>query len=159
MSGKYTRLSQQEIGKLMDNPDGAEQILLDHDREILKIQKAWQDLQLLLTADLWNASQDLSFAVLGGHPLGNLRVGWTDGPPLYQTPEEVKLHCEIFRGISLDDIRQECQRIRIWGIKIDPGTWDHGDQELEQLLKQLKAIMDFFQEAASNGEGMIFWID
>lgn len=162
MTGKYTRLTRQEIEKIVKEPATLGKIGSNtngQDKEILEIQMEWQGMQFLLSDNLDREAKELSFAVLRGHPIGDLNLKWVNGPPLYQTPEEVKQACELFQGRSAEDISRQFNPLRISDAKRFPGIWEEDNRKVEEAVKHLGIIVDFFRKAEVNDQGVIFWID
>ena len=118
----------------------------------MDLDKAWHGIHYMLTGDPWNGEPPLSWAVMGGTELGE-DTGY--GPPRYLEPEQVSRVARALKEISPDEFSGRYDRETMKNADIYAVGDDSDPEYFTQYYLQLR---DFYQDAASNGNGMIIFM-
>jgi Domain of unknown function (DUF1877) len=177
ITATYRRVTPQEFSELQNDPKAAKSFFgldLDSfdfsnpeamlakfqeqeaDERYFSLQKEWHALHFLITGD---SSLEGDTRVLP--PYCNIVIGGTPtqfeatyGYIRYLTPEEVRAVFELLSTISVEELRQRFDPAAFNAAQIypnpSPGGWD--EEEIEPLLKMYPELVDFFQNAARDGD-------
>lgn len=130
----------------------------------MSIDKEWHALHALLTGDVSDPSEIKPFPP----PLGNVVMGGTETPfnATYGlvralTPEEVREIASALKKITIDDLKSRFDPVAFTKAGVypnpRPGGWD--SEELEPLLFYYPQLVDFFSEAANEGNVVLLSFD
>jgi hypothetical protein len=92
MMANYLRISPKQLEALRANPSSILDLLYPPDFSQLvnhlDIDRGWHVIHFLLNGETWDGQPPLVNAVLGGHALGDVDVGY--GPARFLEPDEVR---------------------------------------------------------------------
>jgi hypothetical protein len=177
ITATYRRVTPQEFSELQTDPEAAESFFgldLDSfdfsnpeamlaklqeqkaDERRFSLEKEWHALHFLITGDS-SLESDTQLQppycniVMEGTPT---QFEATYGFVRYLTPEEVRAVAELLSTISVEELRQRFDPAAFNAAKIypnpRPGGWD--DEEIEPLLEMYPELVEFFQNAARDGD-------
>jgi hypothetical protein len=82
---------------------------------------------------------------------------WGYGPPRYLTPEQVAAGAAALAELDGADLIRGVDQAELHRAEIYPPVWEMPG-ELERVVSRLPAVLDYFTQAAKNGEGVICWL-
>ncbi|HEY9697739.1 MAG TPA: YfbM family protein [Trichocoleus sp.] len=177
ITATYRRVTPKEFSELQNDPEAAESFFgldLDSfnfsnpeamlakfqeqeaDERYFSLEKEWHALHFLITGD-----SSLEGDTQLQPPYCNIVVGGTPtqfeatyGFVRYLTPEEVRAVAELLSTISVEELRRRFDPAEFNAAKIypnpRPGGWD--EEEIEPLLEMYPELVEFFQNAARDGD-------
>lgn len=176
ITATYRRVTPQEFSELQNDPEAAESFFgidldsfdfsnpeamlaklheQESDERYFSLQKEWHALHFLITGDSYlegdtQLQPPYCNIVMGGTPT---QFEATYGFVRYLTPEEVRTVSELLSTISLEELRQRFDPAKFNAAKIypspRPGGWD--EEEIEPLFKMYPKLVEFFKNAARDG--------
>jgi hypothetical protein len=162
MTGRYRRISAQELDALRADPAAVPDFLYPHggirpggDRE-LDVDRSWHALHFLLNGHPWDGSGPLFDAVLGGTEVGEEDVVY--GPARGLTPEEVRAVADALEAIPASEIRDRFDVAAMNQAEIYPHGWQGTTEEREFLVGHYGRLVDFFRDAAEAGDAMLLYL-
>lgn len=184
ITATYKRVTSEKFSELQNDPEAAEsffELELDDfdfsspeatltklqeqeaDERWFSLEKEWSALHFLLTGESslegdTQADSPYCNVVMGG-TLTEFEAGY--GFVRYLTPEEVRAVAELLRTISVDELRQRFDPAAFNAAQVypnpQPGGWD--EEEIEPLLETYPELVEFFQNAARNGDMVLLSFD
>lgn len=173
----YRRVTPQEFSELQNNSEAAKSFFgldLDSfdfsdpeamlakleeqeaDERYFSLEKEWHALHFLITGDsgLEGDTQlqpPYCNVVMGGTPT---QFEATYGFVRYLTPEEVRAVAELLSAISVEELRQRFDPAEFNTAEIYPNPRPSGwaEEEIEPLLDMYPELVEFFQNAARDGD-------
>jgi hypothetical protein len=143
---------------MSNNPQAAAQIEshigLSKDGLQLSLHKSWHCLHFLLTGKSWEkAEPPLGNAIMGGVEIPDRQQVMGYGPVRYLTPSQVD---DVASALASYPIEKKAEAF-------DPRLADEQkvyvpNHESEELIYYFNLLRDFYQDAATKGNGMILWV-
>lgn len=154
MIGTYLRVTDDELARLLDEPDYFEE-LLEYEERQADIDKAWHGLYFLLTgeADL----DDIARHSLGRTIFGGIVIEEETGTT-YLTSSEVKDLSTRLQYIERDALESRYDMTRMNEQELYPFERGWGSEEKQYLLEQFEELKTIFSSASQKQEGLITWI-
>ena len=133
------------------HPDGGD----SEPPNAIDIDKAWHGIHYLLTGTADRGAEALSWAVLGGVEIGE-EIGY--GPARFLEPGEVQSVAAWLPDDTVFRSRFDPQAME--KAKIYPEViWVRdGNEALDYLLENYRALVAFYKSAAERGDGAILWL-
>jgi len=160
MVGCFAAISPAIADRLRSNPDEIEEFLFPDDEvgepeNYIDVDKAWHGIHYLLTGSAEGGAPPLSWAVMGGTEIGE-DVGY--GPARLLTAEQVKTISDALP--SEENFKRSFAPEAMDAAQIYPdGIWvADGDDALEYLVENYRAMAEFYRAAASRGDEAILWL-
>lgn len=154
MIGTYLRVTDDELARLLDEPDYFEELYTYEERQS-DIDKAWHGLYFLLTgeADL----DDIDRHSLGRTIFGGMVIEEETGTA-YLTSTEVKDLTTRLHYIERDALESRYDTTRMNAHELYPFERGWGSEEKQYLLEQFEELKAIFSSASQKQEGLITWI-
>jgi hypothetical protein len=159
----HTRYSMSMIGELRHVPAGLLPALEDRatrkqtaeavmESEGLSLDKAWNGLGYLLGG---LCEED----PLGGKPVRGVDTGY--GPPGLLSPDEVQTCARELAAIDEEALRSAYNPKGMMAEDVYPTVWDREDERdsnLAWLLETFRNVREFYQEAARQGNAVMYFL-
>jgi hypothetical protein len=116
----------------------------------VNIDKAWNGIHFLLTANPEECDHPLNAVIFGGQECGD-DVGY--GPARIQKPEEVRVVYELIKGISESDLASRYNLKEFRTKHIYPTGWS-SDKDNEYLTSYFAEIQKFYAMAVTGD----YWV-
>lgn len=166
MIGNFRQVSQDELEKLLREPERIEEFIYpegEEEPEILCIDKAWDGIRFLLTGNSsleeypnFDPNNLLNNVIFGGQTLGeNIDLGY--GPCRYLTPAQVVEVNQALLKITKEELVNKYNSKIFQESEIYPFKWEEAD--LEYLLEYWNEIILYYRDASNRGNGMLFYIN
>jgi len=148
------------IQELSSGPESEESLLLaraEMDEKRLDLGKSWHLLHYLLTGSADSAPPPLGNAILGGTPIGP-DLGY--GPARFLTPRQVAEVAEALAAIEPAELTQRFDPVAIERADIYTyGAIVRSEAfEEEHYLQRFGTLVNYYVDAARNGNGMLLYI-
>lgn len=154
------RISEVELADIRQDPEKLE-TYLDSDTS-LSIDKAWHAIHFMLTGDSWDSESDLGRVIMGGDLIGeegNEDFDFGYGPATYIPVDEVKVLSAKLSALDLEQQKASFSLSMFANKDIyifsDADSVEDEDEEAEYLFENLEELVDYFQQAASEGQLII----
>lgn len=128
----------------------------DEDKNLLDIDKSWDGIIFLLTGqNIENADHPLLQVIFSGEIIDNDQ-DFGSGPANYRTPEQVAdLNAEISK-ITVEDLRQKYDPVKMSKLDVYPNVWERdGEEAFEYLSDYFLELQQFYSDASLNGQAII----
>jgi hypothetical protein len=138
----------------MSAPQSQAAVLSAHeeiDDKWLELGKTWHLLHFLLTGSADSAPPPLGNAILGGTPIG-ADVGY--GPARFLTPRQVAEVAEALAAIDPAELARRFDPAAIHRANI----YSYGGIDKDDYLSSCGALVEYYADAARNGNGMLLYI-
>nr|CAP48980.1 putative integron gene cassette protein [uncultured bacterium] len=160
MAACFAAIDQKTSDRLRLNPDELEDYLYPDDGDgepenYIDVDKAWHGIHYLPTGTSDEGQPPLSWAILGGAELGD-DMGY--GPARILTPEQVKAVAGALPSEETFKASYAPQAMEAAQVYPDVIWVRDGDEALEYLVENYKVMVEFYQSAASRGDGAILWL-
>ncbi|WMW80578.1 YfbM family protein [Undibacterium cyanobacteriorum] len=120
----------------------------------LNIGTSWHAIHYLITGKTSSPSPGAGEIIFGGTEIGN-DLGF--GPAHLFTPEEVKSIAEALQNYPLKNFTARYDVKQMQASKIYPENWlKEGDVGRARLLDYFQQILTFYNNAAKNGQAVVF---
>lgn len=132
-----------------DEPEG-------EDKNLLDIDKSWDGIIFLLTGqNIENAEHPLLQVIFSGQIIDN-EQDLGSGPANYRTPEQVAdLNAQISK-ITVEDLRQKYDPVKMSKLDVYPNVWERDVEEaFEYLSDYFIELQQFYSDASLNGQAII----
>jgi hypothetical protein len=125
--------------------------------ERLELQKAWHAIHYALNGSRLGGDAPLNFLVSEGTPVGEIDVGY--GPARIFTSEQVRRLASELILIAPEEVgrRVDLQRFDAEGIY--PGNWQSNGYDANYVVDNYRNMRDLVARAASQGLGLILYIN
>lgn len=149
----YVPLSAEEAGALLAEPAGVDDLveaLMDDPERAYEIDKAWHGIHFVLTGSAEPVDGPVGDVVLGGREVGD-DMGY--GPARVLSPDQVKRASQVLRAIDEGAFSRRYNAEALRAADVYPAIWDA--EALDYLLEYYRGVREIFEEAASDGGGML----
>jgi hypothetical protein len=118
------------------------------------VEKSWHAIEFILDRLIASGRIPYVSPLVGGAETG---TGFHYGACWYRTPEEVRDVAGALAGLSKTDFRNGYDPARMHEEGVYPNIWDEPDAEanFEYVWAWFKDMVEFYQQAAQAGEGML----
>ena len=163
MIGNYIRIPENDLNRLLANPESIMDFLYPEDESLplpdrrLDIDKSWHIIHFLLTGETWEGKEPLRNVVLGGTLIGEVDVGY--GPARYLTPPEVREISKALSSISESSLWARFDRQAVLDHEIYPDGWEGNETERGYMQGYFGQLKVFFEEAAKQNESVILYLN
>ncbi|WP_344875756.1 YfbM family protein [Allokutzneria multivorans] len=164
MDGNYLRVTQEELERALDDPNGFREETQDRLDDLADADLPPEEARYLTTHKAWHAIAFLlgraEFHVDVVHGEGEIaeEEDWGYGPPRYLSADQVESAAEALAVLDFDELLDSTDPNDLTEADVYPLTWDEEDA-LEWVGHWFKPIPAFFSAAAEKGDSMILWID
>lgn len=157
MNANFLELSAAQAEQLIQNSSGIADFIYSDDVQesdkLLNLDKAWHGLHYLLTGSDWEGEEPLRSVVLGGSEIGE-DIGY--GSARLIDKEKVEDISRALNELSSDELTARFDL----GAMENLGIYGIGDEDdLEWLLDAFCDIKALYNEAASNGNPVITFVN
>ena len=121
------------------------------------VEKAWDAIEFILDR-LWKADRIPCVSPLTG---GETGIEFDYGDCWYKTPREVKQTAKVLNGISKDDFKTGYVPELMANSNVYPDIWDHkedAEKNFEYVWRWYTGMVEFYRQAATNGEGLLLHV-
>lgn len=161
MTCTLLRVTKSELEEYLNNSSLLEDRIFndepeDEDKNLLDIDKSWDGIIFLLTGqNIENADHPLLQVIFSGQIIDN-EQDFGSGPANYRTPEQVAdLNAQISK-ISLEDLRQKYDPVKMSKLDVYPNVWERDREEaFEYLSDYFLELQQFYSDASLNGQAII----
>ena len=165
MVANYLRVSQAELeAYIQDSRKLENRVYREDDPEdpkLIDLDKAWEGLFFLLTgaalSTVEHAKEPLSLILnttLEIDPEQDMGYG----PAMYNTIEQVIAISAALDKTTTDDLYNRYDGKKMTALGVYPGNWDEEDAT-EYLIENFDKLKGFYNNAVSEGEAVIFFIN
>jgi len=161
MVAYFTALDRTTLARLQHDPSQLDEFLFPNDGDdepdrTMDTDKAWHGIHFILSAIAGTSDSALRSTILGGSPLGE-DLGY--GPARILQPAEVGEIASALAGVSDADFTAAFDPAAMDSADIYPQIWVRdGAEALSYLQHFFPALVKFYAEAATRGDGMILWM-
>jgi hypothetical protein len=160
MIGNLRPATDAEIDGLLANPSEITRFLYsasvdasDH----LPLNRTWHAIHYALTGSRLGGEAPLNFLVDLGTPVGDVDVGY--GPARVFTSQQVQHLAEALKAIEPEDIARRIDAQTLDQQAIYPGNWQRDGQCVEDVVASYRSMRDMIQRLASEGRGLVLYIN
>ncbi len=149
-----------DIDRLLANPSEITRFLYGSDAdacERVELHKAWHAIHFVLNGSRLGGEAPLNFLVAEGTPVGEVDVGY--GPARVFSSEEVRHLASALILIAPDEIRRRVDAERFDAEGIYPGNWQGNGYDADYVVDNYRSMRDLVARAASDGLGLILYIN
>jgi hypothetical protein len=125
--------------------------------ERLELQKAWHAIHYTLNGSRLGGDAPLNFLVSEGTPVGEIDVGY--GPARIFTSEQVRRLASELILIAPEEVRRRVDLQRFDAEGIYPGNWQSNGYDANYVVDNYRNMRDLVARAASQGLGLILYIN
>ena len=166
MNGEYLRVTPDELGRALKDPEWALELAQDvRDAEeeagpspgearYLSTHKAWQAIGFILD----RAGFPVDIVYGEGRFADDEEIDWGYGPPRYLTPERVQTAGQALAATSFDALAAGVTQAALTQADIYPQVWDEPDS-IEWVRGWFEPLIPYFGNAATQGQAMLIWLD
>ncbi|GAB2982065.1 YfbM family protein [Mucilaginibacter puniceus] len=161
MIGNLLRVNQTELNEYLNDSSLLEGRIYNEeadDPSLVDIDKAWEGVIFLLTGQcLADADHPLLAVLFSGQVIDNDQdLGY--GPAHYLTPEQVvELNNQISQ-ITVTDLKQRFEPVRMIELGIYPEIWDDSPETFEYLNEYFSIVQQVYKEASHKNQAIISFI-
>jgi len=163
MIGNFRLARPDDIERLLGDPERITDFLYNEEvaaDRLLDIDKAWHGLHFLLTGTAWEGTPPWNFIVSGGHPIGQVDVGY--GPARAFSNAELQAIAAALAPLPIDELRSRFDPKKMQELEIYPSIWDRPpaqDDTLGYLIERYQALKAFVAQGAAEGFGLIVYLN
>jgi hypothetical protein len=157
MIGHFLAVTPQELDALVADPTRFLEFVHEtRAGEILDIDKAWQAIHFTLTGEPFGGEPPLANVIFGVRPIEGTDVGV--GPALGTPAPEVRKIASAVGDISEADFRARLDPAALQQADIYQPIWGDGDEALDYVVENFKAVQRFYAQAAEKKLAVITFI-
>jgi hypothetical protein len=149
-----------DIERLLANPSEITRFLYGSGAETcerVELQKAWHAIHFVLNGSRLDGDAPLNFLVAEGTPVGEVDVGY--GPARIFTSEAVRHLASALILLTPDEIASRVDLERFDAEGIYPGKWQSNGYDANYVVDNYKRMRDLVARSASQGLGLILYIN
>jgi hypothetical protein len=149
-----------DIERLLANPSEITRFLYGSGAdscERVDLHKAWHAIHFVLNGSRLGGEAPLNFLVSEGTPVGEVDVGY--GPARIFTSEQVRRLASALILIAPDEVAQRVDLERFDAEGIYPGNWQSNGYDVHYVVDNYRNMRDLVARAASQGLGLILYIN
>lgn len=162
MASFFAAVDPDTLDQLRAEPERLADYLFPQDGEeelahVIELDKAWHGIHYLLTGTAEGGDEPYSLVILGGQEIGE-DIGY--GPARLLFPEQVVDIAGALRELDADTLALRFVPEEMEEAQIYPGEiWLRDGQEaLDYVLHYYQQLVEFYEEAAARGDGVITWL-
>ncbi|MCZ7645724.1 MAG: YfbM family protein [Planctomycetota bacterium] len=161
MWGYLHRVPADRLSELLSNPSQIEDELYSFDVKRLPectVEKTWNAIEFILDRLAESDRIPLIGPLTEGEKTG---IAFDYGECWFRTPAEVKQIADALGGLSKEEFKKGYMPNLMTKHNVYPNIWDREEdyeENFEYVWEWYKGLVEFYQEAAAKGEGMLLHI-
>ncbi|MCL1080306.1 YfbM family protein [Parashewanella spongiae] len=158
MNGNYLPVTEEDLNKLLDDPDLLSDFLYEEkEEEIIEIDKAWHAIHYTLNERKWEGIEPLFNVVLGGEQISEEDIGY--GPARSLLPKQVSEVSNALTKIEEKDFRAKFNSEELIKHDIYPQLWDDNIETLDYVSTFYNDVRSAFIKASDQKMAMILFLN
>lgn len=149
-----------DIERLLANPSDITRFLYGSGAdacERVELRTAWHAIHFLLNGERLGGEAPLNFLVAEGTPVGDVDVGY--GPARILTSDQVRQLASALILIAPEEIGQRMDLQQFDAEGIYPGNWQSNGYHTDYVVDIYRRMRDLITRAASDGLGLILYVN